>query len=89
MEIIYQAKSYSADKVRARYVRFDADGIFRFCEVGDDRRYDLRQGIVDEKKIPVGVATKARAIAGNCPGYVEWDGAPPSASESTLMGSSG
>lgn len=73
MIVVKQSPRYTPDAVRSRYVRFDAlSGEFRFCEVGDDRRYDLRQGIVREDEIPPDVAHAARERAGFFPSYVDW-----------------
>jgi capsid portal protein len=72
MKVNYTAKSYAPENVRKRYVRLAENGEFMFCEVGDDRRYDLRQGIVDRSEIPEIVAREAERISGTFPNYVEW-----------------
>lgn len=73
MKVTSQSKRYAPEAVRARYVRFDrTGGMFHFCEVGEDRRFDLRQGIVDESELPRAVASAARARVGFTPGYVDW-----------------
>jgi hypothetical protein len=71
METTYQADGYSPDLVRARYVRA-ANGSYRFCEVGDDRRYDLRQGIVEPSELSMAVRRKACALEGHAYGWVTW-----------------
>jgi hypothetical protein len=71
MNVTYQSKGYSADAVRMRYVKKGIDG-YRFCEVGDDRRFDLRQGTVDQGEIPDGIRELADCRAGHCFSYVEW-----------------
>lgn len=43
MEATFTAKGYRPGQVRARYVRANVKGgDYSWCEVGDDRRYDLR-----------------------------------------------
>lgn len=66
-----QSKNYVSESVLKRYVRFDGEN-YHFCEVGFDRRYDLRQGIVTEKELPESIAAKAKARKGFWPSYVEW-----------------
>lgn len=68
----WQARDYAPEKVVRRYVRMDPGQRFRFCEVGADARYDLRQGAVDETDLPADVAAAARLRAGHFPSYVEW-----------------
>lgn len=77
MIIVYQARDYDASKVEARYVRYSrSEGVYRFCEVGppdrNGRRWDIRQGVVDEETLPGEVAAAARQWAGVFPSYVEW-----------------
>ena len=67
----YTAKSYSPEKVMKRYVRCDGDG-FAFCEVGEDKRYDLRQGKVDAADIPEPLKESAKERYGQAFSYVEW-----------------
>lgn len=68
------AKGYHAGQVRKRYVRLAYDDRFRWCEVGDDARYDLRQGTCSEDDLPPAVAAAARAKrdAGVWPFNVDW-----------------
>lgn len=66
-----QSKNYAPEAVLKRYVRFDGE-TYLFCEVGIDRRYDLRQGTVTEDELPESIAAKARARKGFWPSYVEW-----------------
>lgn len=74
MKIIAQARNYSPDLVKKRYVRFSLDGAFHFAEVGDDRWIDLRQGTVERDELPESVAAAAEAEhkRGQWPSYVEW-----------------
>lgn len=71
MRAKYTSKDYAPDKVRARYVMRMGDQ-YLFCEVGDDRRYDLRQGTVNASELPAAVRAAADARAGFQPAYVEW-----------------
>jgi len=79
MKVYHVSKRYAPEAVVTRYVRFDGTA-FRFAEVGEDRRFDLRQGYVSEEELPRHVARKAKLRAGVFPGYVEWpleiDGLP-------------
>lgn len=72
MNVTYSSRDYAPDHVRKRYVKHDDGDRFRWCEVGDDRRYDLRQGSVDADELPPEIAAAARAAAGICPRYVDW-----------------
>lgn len=73
MKVTHQSKEYKPELVKSRYVRFcKFDGIFYFCEVGKDRRFDIRQGSVDESELPKAVAIKARENCNIFPSYVEW-----------------
>jgi capsid portal protein len=71
MKVTYQSDKYSPDKVLKRYVQRIGDE-YRFCEVGQNRRYDIRQGIVDETELPETVKTAADARSGYFPSHVEW-----------------
>ena len=72
MHITYQSDKYAPEKVKMRYVRFGLNGVYEFCEVGFDRRYDLRQGEIDEKEIPKDIREQAIALRGQAFSYVEW-----------------
>lgn len=74
MKVTSCARGYHPSQVRARYVRAAFDGKYRWCEVGDDRRYDLRQGTVKAEALPADVreAADARRAAGVWPFNVEW-----------------
>ncbi len=72
LHVRHEARDYRPDKVRKRYVRQSVRGHFEFCEVGDDRRYDLRQGDVDVDVLPVDVVAEAESRRGMPPAYVEW-----------------
>lgn len=71
MHATYTSPRYSPDKVLKRYVK-RVGALYHFCEVGADRRYDLRQGIVDAAELPTDVRAKADARAGHWPAYVDW-----------------
>lgn len=74
MKVIYQSKDYSLDKVRRRYVKAApfADQGYYFCEVGDDARFDIRQGYVDASDIPADIREAADARVNEVFGAVEW-----------------
>lgn len=72
MKVEYQAKHYDAAKVTARYVRHDYGDMFRFCEVGEDARFDVRQGTVIREELPPSILAKAMESEGYFPSYVEW-----------------
>lgn len=73
MEVTYRAKSYRPEAIRVRYVRANVKGgDYSWCEVGDDRRYDLRQGLVDAHELPDDIRRAADRLRGTSPGYVEW-----------------
>jgi hypothetical protein len=72
MRVTFQSRRYAPDDVRSRYVRRQAPGLYAFCEGGDDRRFDLRQGYVDAAEIPEAVRKAADARAGYWPSYVSW-----------------
>jgi hypothetical protein len=77
IEATSAARDYSPDKVRNRYVQAPGAGEvngWRWCEVGDDRRYDLRQGTCPPSDLPAEVMNAAldRRIAGVWPFYVDW-----------------
>jgi hypothetical protein len=68
----YTARDYEPGKVWTRYVRIDQDGLLQFCEVGQDRRYDLRQGTCDREDVSEDVYRQALARSGFFPSYVTW-----------------
>ena len=72
MRITYQSENYAPEKIVKRYVRFGVNGVYQFCEVGSDKRYDLRQGEVNEIEIPEDIKEKAIALRGQAFAYVEW-----------------
>ena len=71
MKVTYQSKNYKPEAVLKRYVRFDGLNYW-FCEVGKNRRYDLRQGTVDASEIAPAIRDAAEAVRGHIPSYVEW-----------------
>ena len=72
MKVRFQAEGFTPAAVRSRYVRASACGIYFWCEVGDDRRFDIRQGTVEPSELPEAVKAAADALAGTWPGYVSW-----------------
>lgn len=71
MKIKNQSPKYAAEKVLRRYVKRVGDEYW-FCEVGQDRRYDLRQGIVEASELPEAVRLRADEQKGQYFGYVDW-----------------
>lgn len=70
MQATYTSKNYDPKLVQKRYVRYNAyDKTFHFCEVGEDRRYDLRQGLVEQHELPEPVAAEALKYNSS---YVDW-----------------
>lgn len=71
--VTFTAPQYSPNKVRRRYVRAEVafDG-YRWCEVGDDKRYDIRQGTCDTADLPDDVRRAADALRGQTFAYVDW-----------------
>lgn len=60
MKITYQSNKYAPENVLKRYVRRStAAGGYDFCEVGKDRRHDLRQGTVEADELPEAVRIAA------------------------------
>lgn len=73
IRVTSQSPDYAPERVRARYVSYRAsEGEFFFVEVGDDRRYDIRQGYVDAQDLPPDIRQAASDRAGFWPPYVEW-----------------
>lgn len=70
----YDAEDPSGRWVCSRYVKYDGAGIYRWCEVGEDRRFDLRQGTCAADDLPpdVAMAASARRNKGVWPFYVDW-----------------
>jgi hypothetical protein len=49
----YVGRDYDPSMVRKRYVaKGIGGGPYRWCEVGDDRRFDIRQGVCDADDLP-------------------------------------
>lgn len=73
MEVTFTAKGYRPENVRRRYVRANIkNGDYSWCEVGDDRRWDLRQGLVAAEDLPDDIRAAADALRGTWLGYVDW-----------------
>lgn len=66
----YTARDYEPGKVTARYVRLASCGAWQWCEVGPDRRYDVRQGECDLADVPPELVERARALQGQAFAYV-------------------
>lgn len=73
IRITSQSPTYAPENVRKRYVSYRlSENAFFMCEVGEDRRYDIRQGYVDRQHIPLAIQLAAYDQAGTYPPYVEW-----------------
>lgn len=73
MTITYQSGSYTPERVVERYVRRSCvDDSYTFCEVGEDRRWNIRTGKVDGDDIPGDIRSKADALRDQAFGYVAW-----------------
>ena len=73
MKITYQSKNYAPEEVTKRYVRrSSAAGGYDFCEVGEDRRYDVRQGTVEPDELPDSVRNAADELRKTSCAYVDW-----------------
>lgn len=73
MVITMQSKNYKPELVINRYVRRCPVGeVYMFCEVGNDSRYDLRQGRVYSIDLPVDVRNAADEKRNQAFGYVHW-----------------
>lgn len=59
MKVTIQSDKYRPELVRKRYVRVDYQGGYKWCEVGDDRRYDLRQGTAEPHEVPIEIREAA------------------------------
>lgn len=72
MFVTYTCREYDPSKVRKRYIRatFTA-GVYQYIEVGDDRRWDMRQANVNGIELPTEIKKKADALLGQAFGYVE------------------
>lgn len=70
----YRSPNYKKENVVSAYVRYTSlDDTFHFCEVGEDRRYDIRQGKISIDKLPPDVILEAKKRAGIWSSYVEVD----------------
>jgi hypothetical protein len=77
IRVTYQARDYQPAKVRARYVRLSVTGEWQWCEVGEDRRYHIRQGTCAESDVPADLRHRARDLSGQAFAYVaapHWPG---------------
>ena len=73
MKITYQSKNYSPDKVTKRYVRRStASGEYDWCEVGEDRRFDVRQGTIEPDELPEDIRAAADELFKTSSAYVDW-----------------
>lgn len=73
MEVTYQSRSYSPEKVSKRYVRKSyAVGGYDWCEVGPDRRYDVRQGTVEGDELPESIRSAADEHYKISSSYIDW-----------------
>jgi len=71
---LWKSRTYRPEQVTARYVRYEGGEHYRFCEVGADQRFDVRQGTCRVDDVPPDVAIKAIGLynEGVTPSYVEW-----------------
>lgn len=76
MSVVYRCKS--DEPVTVRYVRYCGAGEYRFCEVGQDRRFDQAQGTcsIDDLPADVAMAAISRHNEGVWPSYVDWPLSP-------------
>ncbi len=61
--------------VTTRYVRLSLpgeQGAYRWVEVGEDPRYNVREGNAEAHELPEEVRAGADARKGLFPAYVEW-----------------
>lgn len=72
VEVTYTSRNYAPDKVRRRYVRLTRKGVYRWCEVGDDGRWDLRQGRCAASDLPEEVRVECGKFADHLFGFVTW-----------------
>lgn len=73
MNVVYQSKSYAPEQVTKRYVRrSSAAGGYDWCEVGQDRRYDVRQGTVEPDELADDIRAAADAHYKTSSSYIDW-----------------
>jgi hypothetical protein len=73
MKITYQSKAYAPEHVTKRYVRrSSAAGGYDWCEVGPDRRYDIRQGTVEPGELPDAIRAAADEHYKASCSYIDW-----------------
>lgn len=69
----WQTRTFDPAAVKSRYVRLKLDRSgYEWCEVGEDRRYDLRRGDCDATDIPGDIRERADQLAGMVYRYVDW-----------------
>lgn len=73
MKVTYQSKAYAPEAVTKRYVRrSSAAGGYDWCEVGQDRRYDIRQGTVEADELSDAIRTAADEHYKVSMSYIDW-----------------
>lgn len=72
MKVTYQSKKYTPEAVLKRYVRHTPGGGYDWCEVGKDRRYDLRQGTVEADELPDALRMAADEHYKISLNYIDW-----------------
>jgi len=72
MRATYTSRTYAPEHVTARYVRRCVSGGYQFCEVGADRRYDIRQGVVNADELPDDVRKAADDSCGRTFSWTPW-----------------
>ena len=71
--VTYTAPIYAPEKVTRRYVRRCCVSCgYRWCEIGANLVYDLRQGSCEAEDLPEDVRAQADALQGAFPSYVKW-----------------
>ena len=73
MRVTYQSRGYSPEKVVDRFVRVSMyPNLYIWCERGEDKRYDIRQGECFGHEVPEQIRMKADELKGDLFSYVLW-----------------
>lgn len=72
MKVKYQSKAYTPEAVLKRYVRKTPGGGYDWCEVGEDWRYDLRQGTVEPSELTDEIRTACDEHYKTSLSYIDW-----------------
>ena len=71
----YTTRDYHPSQVVGRYVRLSTSGAFEGCEVGHDRRYNLRTWELSDGEIAsldYAIIERCKELQGMCYAYVDW-----------------